>query len=317
MLTRRTFLGVAIEGSPGVAETLDAADAALVVYDLEMQPAVEFQQRPAPGGMSDLAGVPGARGGTCTFRTDVYGSGVAATVPLWASRLLPACGFQLVETSGDDPRFTPDCRPPDAAETGTHTVTLGQWQDGKLKMLRGCQGSFKFTGPSGKLAQIEWTFTGIWVAPIDQAMPAPTLPTVTPLRFASASLSAGGSTWAPRVSELTLDAGMEVKLREDANDDSGYYCATITNRRIVGTMDPEASLVAEDDPHAAWLAMTEQALEFQLGSAAGNMILVAAPAMQWTNPQNGDREGLAVDALEFQLNGVVVGGDDELEIVFP
>lgn len=315
MLTRRRILGVKVETTPGTAVSLSADDAALIVYDAEMQPTAEFQERQGPG-FSPIPGVVGARGGTCTFKTDLYGSGVAATVPLWASRLLPACGFRLVEPSGLSPYFTPDSRPPEASGSGTHTVTLGLWQDGVYKRLAGCQGTFKITCPAGQLAQVEWTFTGVWVAPSDAALPAPTYPSVSPLRFASAALALGGSAWSPRVSELGLDVGMEVKLREDANEASGYCFATIVNRRIVGSLDPESTLVAENDPHADWLASTEQTLEFTLGSAAGNRIVIAAPCLQWTNVQGADRDGIRTDALEFQLNRNADAGDDELTLTF-
>jgi len=234
-------------------------------------------------------------------------------VPTWADTFLPACAFIKA-----DETFGPQSRAPGAAGSSTKTLTIGFYEDGRFKVLAGCMGTFVMRLPAGGNAQIEWTFTGVWVAPTDVAILAPDYPAVAPLRFGGGTFTVDEYEF--MVSELTIDAGQEVTLRQDATNIAGYISAIVTGRRIVGAMDAEAKLVATKDAYGEWLARTEQALVIQLnngaGSANGNIIDVAAPKLQITNITNGDREGLRLDNIEFQLNRSLDAGDDELTITF-
>ncbi len=312
LLTRRRVLAAKIEDDPGTAESLSASDAAFNVFESIIQPEREFEERVGQGVMSPLPGTLGSKGGTVTFRVELAGSGsVGSPTPAWASTFLPAVG--LVAT---DNVFSPESLHPESPSAKTKTLTIGVYEDGKLKVLRGCMGTAVITMTSGKPVMIEFTFTGIWVDPADETILAPTYPTVIPPRFVSAGMTI--ASWSPKVAELTIDLGNEVALREDANDPSGYCTAMIGSRRTIGTLNPESSLVAADDPTADWDAGTEQALAIQLGgsSANGNTAAVAAPKLQLTNVQEGDRVGAITDELEFQLNRSAAAGDDEMSITF-
>ncbi len=313
MLTKRRIVGAKIEVAPGTAETLTAADAAMNVFDPEFSMGVDFEERQGQGTPSPLPGVPAGRKATLKFITELHGSGdVGDPVPAWADTLLPACGFvKTVHT------FAPSSLAPQAAGAATKTLTLALWEDGRLKKICGAMGTFKITCPSGKRILIEWTFTGALVEPVaDEALPAPTYPSVSPLVFRASTLTVGA--WHPDVAELSIDAGNDVQLREDAEKASGYDTAVIVGRRVTGTLDPEAGLVAGNDQHAAWLARTEQALAIVIpaGSGNGNQVTIAAPKLQWTDVQAADRSGVLADTLTFQANRSTSAGDDELSITF-
>ena len=312
LLTRRRVVAATSEDDPGTAESLTAAEAAFNVFESTIQAEREFTERIGQGVMSPLPGTLGAKGGTAAFKVELAGSGsVGSPTPAWASTFLPAVG--LVAT-GDV--FKPESLHPESPSAKTKTITIGVYEDGKLKMLRGCMGTAVITFVSGKPVMIEFTFTGIWVDPSDVAILTPTYPTVIPPRFVSAGMTI--ASWSPKVAELTIDLGNEVALREDANDPSGYCTALIGSRRIVGTLNPESSLVAADDPNANWDSGAEQALAVQLGgsSANGNTVAIAAPKLQFTNTQEGDRNGAIIDDVEFQLNRSAAAGDDELTVTF-
>ena len=88
----------------------------------------------------------------------------------------------------------------------------------------------------------------------------------------------------------------------------------LTNRRVVGTLDPEAALVATRDTFGDWLARASTGVLGIIlggGSANGNRIFFTCSATRFTNVQEGDRNGLETDQVEFQL----IGGDP-LEILF-
>ena len=93
MLTRKRQLAAKIEAVEGVAETLAAADAKLLVYDPKVSFDVAmFDRNPARPSFSNVGKTPGKRTAGLAFKIELRGSGVAATVPEWG-KLLQACGF--------------------------------------------------------------------------------------------------------------------------------------------------------------------------------------------------------------------------------
>ena len=88
-----------------------------------------------------------------------------------------------------------------------------------------------------------------------------------------------------------------------------YFCSTPYSR-IVGD--------GSEDPYTIWEANTERALAIELGgsSANGNRVVIDAPKLQIVNPQEGDRNGIQTDDIEFQLNASAAAGDDELTLTF-
>lgn len=302
LLTRKSVLAAAIETDVGVAETLDAGDAAFNIFDCKTVANIPFVERPGQSSFDPLPGTYGGAGGTVTFQTEITGG---ATDPSWASVLLPACGFV-----GATHVYTPRTEAPG---TNVKTLTMAFYENGRKKVLRGCMGTAVLKLKSGDRAMIEWTFSGLWVAPTDATILAPTYPTVAPLRFVSAAFTIGS--WTPKISELSLDLGNNVIMREDASDATGYASALVTGRTIKGTMDPEALIIDDYDLYAAWMARTEAALSITLGST-GNKLVIAAPKVQVSKVDDGDRNGMRTDPVEFQCNRSAAAGDDALSLTF-
>ena len=75
LLRRKSVLAAKIETTSGTAESLAAADAAFNVFDLTMTANIPMTPRPSQGSFSSLPAVPELYGGTCSFRTEIYGDG--------------------------------------------------------------------------------------------------------------------------------------------------------------------------------------------------------------------------------------------------
>jgi len=293
LLTRRRIIAAKAEGTPGTAETLTASEAEFNAFDVKINPNIEMVERPGQSALSPLPSVIAGKGGQVTFKTDLTANGNLDV-------FLLACAM-----AADGTVYTP-------ASESTATITIGIYEDGLFKRLRGCMGTFVITLESGKPGSVEFTFTGIWDAPTDVELIAPDYPTYIPPRFAGSTLTIGS--WTPKVATLTIDRGNEVILREDETDSSGYIAAHVTAWKIVGSLDPEAALVATNDPHGDWIASTEAALVVVVGASGTDIIEIDAPKLQFANVQEGDRNGIQTDELEFQLNRSADAGDDELSI---
>ena len=305
---KRQLAALAETVALGTKVALSATEATFNIFDLVIQPNIDHEEREGQSAFERIAGCPGGTRGTITFSTDVTGG---ATTPAWAKTFLPACGF--VETVDGDGVFLPSSlAPTTTATTSPNTLTMGVYEDGLYKYLRGAMGNAVLHFPAGKRVMIDWTFTGIWDAPTDVGLLTPTYSVVAPIRMVAAATTIGS--WAPVFSEMTIDLGNVVAQREDADDASGYGYSVITDRNITGTMDCETGLVASDnDAYAHWAARTEAALSIDLGDT-DNALDVTAPALQVTNVQEGDRNGIQIDTVSFQLNRSAALGSDSLSI---
>lgn len=305
LLSRKTVFAAKVETTIGTAESLTGAEGVYNAREVDLQPSIGMTRREAQGGFNKLTSIPEGMMGTCKIVHDITYNGT--DIPNWASVLLPACGW--VDSAGT---FSPKSEAPGS---NVKTLTIGHYKDGKRQLLSGAMGTFKIVCPTGKLAYIEFTFTGKYSSnETDTAIIAPTYPTVAPLRFA-----AGALTWnsvALCTSNVEIDAGNSVIMREcvNASDRSGYVSALVTDRAPVITADPESVLVATQDRDSLWLTPTAQALVVQIGST-GSSVTINAPKAQLENKQQGNRNNLMTDDLTW-LATAGSSVDTELTIVF-
>lgn len=303
LLKRKRVFAAKVEGTAGTAETLTTAEGVYNAYNVMIQPNITVEEREAQAGFNRLAGVPGARTGTATFRTDI--SYDATTVPTWASVLLPGCG--LVD---DDPSFLPKSEPPG---TNVKTLTIGCFQDGMFKSIYGAVGTAQLVFPAGRMAYIDWTFTGVWAAPTDTAIIAPTYPTDAALRFASSTITYNSVN--AKVEQVTVDLGNNVVMREDASTVAGFSTGIITDRNPRINLNPESVLVATNNINGLFLAGTQAAFSLSIPTNDGTFVVAAAKA-QVMNHQEGDRNGMVTDEIELACQKDGATNDQELSITF-
>lgn len=99
LLRRKRQIAVAIEGTEGTPESLDAGDAGILVFDPTIAANIpKFVRRPAASTLSRLPGIAGVKTGTATFMTELKGSGTQGVAPQWDAAI-KACGFQREDVS--------------------------------------------------------------------------------------------------------------------------------------------------------------------------------------------------------------------------
>lgn len=308
LLKRVRVMAAKIETTVGTDVSPGASDGAFNAYDVMIQPGIGMTQREGQGAFNRLTSVPEAYNGTMTFKTDLGWDGTD-TDPTWATVLLPACGF--VPTAHV---YAPVSEAP-GGSGGVKTVTIGCWEDGKLKKLTGAVGNVKFVFESGKMCTAEWEFKGVWVTPTSTAIIAPTYPTATPLRFASAAACTFNSV-ALAIQSMTIDLGNEIVMREDPTKAGGLISGIITDRVPKITCNPEAVLAATQDRDLIWLGMTEYTISVSLDCPTTATLIFTAPKAQIINIQEGDRGKMVTDEIEFQCNKNGSGLNQELAIWF-
>lgn len=296
LLTRKRVLAAKIESTQGTYEALTASEAAFRVQDRQFRIVSETLERQKPGDLGNDIGVPAAKHTELTFTSHLCGSGASGSVPEWAQTFLPACAMSLSSTTFSQTSATSDWK----------TISTGHYQNGRLFKARGMMGNLVIAGTAGMPVELNWSFQGGWEAdPADATLLSGMSITegIPPIFAGSGSMTLNSST-AFKISQFQIDLGNQTILREDQNAKGGYVSGYIGNILPTVTMDPEATLLATQNWWAAQSAGTEVDLVLVIGTASNNTITITCPDLQLANaPEEGDRNGLVVDNLNFRVNG--------------
>jgi hypothetical protein len=308
LLSRKIVFAAKIETTPGTAETIGATEGVFNAYNIVLNPTPGFTERPGQGGVGRRSSIVEGHTGEMTFRTEIGYNG--SDIPTWASVLLPACG--MVNTNGT---FNPVFEAPGA---NVKTLTLAAYLDGKRRTLRGASGTFQAVFETGKLAYIDWTFTGIWNGETDTALIAPNYPDgETPLRVS------GGSTTFNSVNaccrQITFNINNTVvglECNDNTNNVSGFHYFLITDRNPTITGDPISRLVAGQDRNGMMFGSTEAAFVVSIAAPNASAITLTAPKAQLLSNSMGDRDGMMIDQLQWQCNRNGDAQNQEFSLVF-
>ena len=285
------------ETTTGTAAALAAANGAMNVLNHELDEDSPFNDRPGQSALSHLQPVIGEQGGHANFAVEIAND----VTPYWATTLLPGCG--MVAASGV---YSP--------LTGQQTtLTIGLYNDGRLKQIAGAQGSWVAKLVDGKIGMMEFKFLGKWVAPTSVALIAPTYPTALPPKCTGLTCTIGGTSY--KLSEIEIDYQNTVTLRRDITDPTGYHAAFIVDRKVLIKVDPEALPLSTQDWYNIRAANTSLAFSATVGSGAGHQVTFAAPVCTMANPvKDKDSSGTLRDELVFYASRNTAAGDDELTI---
>jgi len=307
-LTRKRILAFGLQTATSTPATLAAADAVTNVFGGVpiIKYTTEKVDREQMGGLSPIQQARGARSGTATFETELVGNG-ASGAAIW-TRLLQACGY--ANTAGT---WAP-------VDGNTQVLTIGEWIDGKLKLLSDCMGTFTITLRRGQKGRIRWQFTGVRQPSIDSANLTPTFVATKAPRCGLSAFSLANETTL-RMPEVSIDAGNEVILREDVTavdtngDPTGYRTAYITGRKPMIKVAPESLPIATIDWDTLYQTLALSSFTTQVGVSANNTFVIAAPKLQIdSDPTDEDRNRMLATGLELLCTRNSSAGMDELTL---
>lgn len=263
-----------------------------------------------------------------TARVRIF-SPVAGEASVQAGLIVPATGALSIGTRGLS--ITPTAAGPltvgqtwftylmpagfimQPVSTGFESMTMRLYIDGVLHVMTGCRGTFSMSAKAGELGSMSWTFTGQYSAPTDAAVPAnANLEKALPSMFEKAQLTIDG--YDAVVDNMSLDIRNDIQIRPDANSPEGYLGTRLVNRAPTMGIDPEATLVADQNFWQKLSDGTQMPFTCRFGDKVGNTVYLLAPSTQYTGLSYADRNGITNMAAEMQLSGIV--GDDEVQFLF-
>jgi hypothetical protein len=308
LLLRKRLILIETESTYGTDATPDGADAVLV-RDLNIVP----QQsdvvsrdliRPYLGASEQLLANTRVE---CTFSVELAGSGTAGTAPRYG-KALQACGLSETVAAGTSVTYAP-------VSSNFSSVTIHYNIDGVRHKVTGARGTFVLNANVGEIPTLDFTFTGIYNAPDDSALPSVTYADqVPPLIFKNGNTDTFELlSYAGCLQSVTFDLGNNLVYRDLIGCTKEVL---ITDRAATGTVVQEMISIATKDYFTA--ALTDQSvgnLTFQHGTAAGNIIDFASTRVDISDVSYSDQDGIAMINIPYTAVPSS-SGNDEFSLVY-
>ena len=315
LLLRKRLILIEKEASNayGTDATPDSADAVLV-RDLNITP----QQsdvvsrdliRPYLGASEQLLANTRVE---CTFSVELAGSGVdpssTATPPQYG-KALQACGLTETVNAGTNVVYAP-------TSSSFSSVTIHYHIDGVRHKVTGCRGTFTLNASVGEIPTIDFTFTGIYNTPDDEAFPG----TITYANQATPLIFKSGNTdtfallnHQGKMQSMTFDIGNTLVYRELITNTSSKE-VLLTDRAVNGTVVLEAVAIGTKDFFSAALVDsglgTNTNLTFEHGTTAGNIVAFASTRIDIGDVSYSDQDGIAMLNIPYTAIPSTQGNDE-------
>ena len=306
-LTRKRVILIEAESSYGTDPTPAATDVVLVT-DLSVTPQSSDVVnrdvvRPYLGASQQLLANTKVE---CTFSVEFAGSGSAGVAPRYGSAL-KACGLSETVASGTSVTYEP-------ISANFSSVTIHYNVDGVRHIVTGCRGNVALSAEIGAIPTLDFTFTGIYNAPTDTALPSVTYGNqATPLIFKNGNTSSFQLLgFAGALQSLSFDIGNSITYRELVG---GTKEVLIIDRAANGSVTIEAPALASKDYFAAALTDTSLGnLTVTHGTAAGNICRLSSTKVDIGDVNYGEMDGVTMLEIPFTL--VPSSANDELSLVY-
>jgi len=308
LLLRKRLILVETESTYGTDPTPDGADAVLV-RDLNITPQQSDTVsrdliRPYLGASEILLANTRVE---CTFSVELAGSGTAGTAPQYG-KALQACGLSETVVAATSVTYAP-------VSSNFDSVTIHYNIDGVRHKVTGARGTFTLNANVGEIPTIDFTFTGIYNAPDDSALPTATYANqATPLIFKNGNTDTFSLlSYSGCLQSVSMDLGNSIVYRELIGCDKEVL---ITDRSANGTVVVEAPTIAQKDYFAA--ALTDGTLgnlTFQHGTAAGNIVDFSSTRVDIGDVSYSDQDGIAM--LNMPYTAIPsTAGNDEFSLIY-
>lgn len=240
---------------------------------------------------------------TISMDIEIAGSGTAGTAPA-CKDLLRACALQEVITPATDVTYSPVS---DAQESASIYVNI----DGVNHVLLGARGNLKFGFTPKGIPRFTFEMTGLLGTVSD--VPKPTVVMTAfkkpvPVNKVNTTLTLFALTGA--CEGVTFDLGNQIEPRFLIGAESIEH----VDRQMTGSATMEAVLLATKNWFQIADAHTTGAMALQHGTQAGNIVSLAAPAIQIGRPNYGETQRIVNNTLPLMFTPSI--GNDEFSLTF-
>lgn len=315
---RNTVILAKIETTAGTDAAPVGATDAILVTEMSITPldAKNIDRNLVRGYFGASEQLVGPASVKITFSVELAGSGTAATAPAWGKLLQAAAAGEGLLSTPARVEYTP-------VSTALKTVTIYYYDDGVLHKAVGAMGNAMLTAKVGDRPMLKFDFVGL-----DAGISAATATAVltawkTPVAMTKANVVdiTLGATYALGAITGGLvypSTGLELNFGNVVNFTPLLSSETvdITDRQSTGSVELDLTAAQEVSLMATVKANTTQSLALTIGAAAGNKIIIHAPAVQMFSPKKVDLNGKRLIGYDLRFVPTPAGsGNDEWRIV--
>jgi len=309
LLSRKRMILAETESTYGTDPTPTVSANAILVRNVEMTP-LEVDTvnrelvRPFLGQADQLLAQQRV---LVNFEVELAGSGTAGTAPAYGP-LLEACRCTATTVADTSVTYAPNS---DAAPS---SVTIYFNNDGVLHKATGCRGTFSMNCEVGEIPVIAFEMTGIFNAPTDTAISAPTYSNqADPLVFKNDNTSSFQVfSYAGAAQSISFELSNEVVYRELVG---GSKSIDIVNREPSGECVVEATTLATHNFFTDATGTSTGNLTFQHGSTGGNIVTFTAAQIDLGGPSYSDADGIQMLTLPY-IATPTSAGNNEFSLAF-
>lgn len=300
---QRKVIAVKTEaGGYGVDPVPTAAANALVARDVELNPLeTETEQRIADVGYAgNLGEILAGQYVTLNYKVELAGAGAAGSVPQYGP-ILKAAGCSETINAGVSVVYAPVH--PAAA------VSMAQyiWLDGTQHKITGCLADASIMMPKGRTPYLQISTLGLFNAPVDAAVPAPTFTAITPVavnKVNTTPMTLHG--FAGVFSDFQMKLGNDLKYRNLPNSEA----VRLLDRNSTGSCRLEAELIGTKDWYTIIKNASLGAFQVIHGQVAGNKVQIDAANVQLLRPKLPVEDKLIHKALDLLFRPSSAGNDE-------
>lgn len=300
---KRKVLAVKAEGSYGTDSVPTAAANAFIARNVQLRPLeMEYEERdvalPYHGHQGEF--IAGQYVGL-DYEVEAAGGGAAGTAPKYGPVLI-AAGCSETINAGVSAVYAP------VHVAAAVSISQYLWIDGLLHKIVGALADAALVFQKGRVPFFRFRTMGLFVGPIDQAVPTPTLtgwqkPVSVNVTNTTPMTLHG---YAGKFAELTIEFGNVLRYRNLPNSEA----VRLLDRKSVGSARLEGELIATKDWYTIMKAGTLGALAVTHGQAAGNKVEVAAANVQLTRPALSVEDELVMKQMGLIFQPSSAGNDE-------
>lgn len=187
------------------------------------------------------------------------------------------------------------------------SATLNLFRDGVKYIFAGARGNVSYSIDTGGVGKFTFNINAMFGGTVaaDVSVPSATLQSTRPPVFKGGRFKIARSSAA--IQNFSMNFGNSLVNPDNPAASEGFDPAVITARRITGSFNPAATLVATRDNIADFRAGTQKLLSLSYGSATGNRIGIVIPTALYTGLDPADRSGIAAENIAFEAVGQDAG----------
>lgn len=303
---KRKALLAKIETTYGVDSIPTGAANAILATDVSLKP-MEGQdvsrdlERPFMGAQQDL---PVDLHAKLSFKVELQASGTAGTVPAWGVLMRAAACAQTIVAATSVTY--------NKISTAMESATIYLNIDGIRYAMIGARGTAKLVVSASGIPTIEFEFTGLFVQPITDALPTPTLTGFVPPTVATKANTPvfTVNSVALVLRQFTLDFGNKVEGRFLIGSEG----IEITDQEDKVEFTIEQPPLATLNPFTLAAAATLVPVVLTHGTVAGKRVTVNIPQLQIARPKGLQQ---SQNIVELPLTGKAIpnAGGDQFTLV--